>query len=137
MDITIGAHDYRIDKLNAFKQFHVARRLAPALWALGAGAMASLKHDNPENVDMIATVTSAAGPLIDVISTMSDIDSQYVLDNCLSVCFRKDATSGGYQRIFVEKGGILFDDIDMSVMMQLVLAAIRENLGNFLSALPS
>lgn len=136
MEIAINGINYKIEKLNAIKQFHVARRLAPAMWALGAAALTTLKGNKAGGDDnIVAALTQAAGPLVQVISSMSDADSQYVLDTCLSVCSRQE--TGGYQKVFVEGGGIMFKDIDLPIMLQLVLAAIRENLGNFLDALPA
>lgn len=132
MELSINGQTYRVDKLNAFAQFHVARRLAPALWALGSGAMSTLKQGG-EFSDAVAL--GAIGPLVEVIAKMSNADSEYVLAACLGVCSRQSGT--GWQKVYAEGGGLLFQDIDLPAMMQLTMAAIRENLGNFLDALPT
>lgn len=125
-ELDIGGHKYRIGKLNAFAQFHLARRLAPALWALGSGMLMQVKTD--------AFDVAAIGPLVEAISKMSNADSEHVLHACLGVCHRQSGT--GWQIMYTEGGGLMFQDIDLSVLMQLTTAAIRENLGNFLDALP-
>lgn len=131
-DIDIGGNSYQIGKLDAFKQFHLARRIAPVLFSLGGAVSAFLPQDGGESSDV--DVLKAIEPMVNVISKMSDADSQYVLNACLSVCSRKQGN--GYQRVFVDGSGLMFIDVDLSVMMQLVQAVIQDNLGNFMAALP-
>ena len=45
----IAGHDYAIGKIDAFAQFHVARRLAPAILAMGHSALALLKGDGSKD----------------------------------------------------------------------------------------
>lgn len=130
-ELDIGGHKYRIGKLNAFAQFHLARRLAPALWAMGSGMVANLKGVDA-SPDTFAL--GAMGPLVEVISKMSNEDSEHVLHACLGVCHRQSGT--GWQIMYTEGGGLMFQDIDLGALMQLTTAAIQENLGNFLDALP-
>lgn len=128
-EIDIGGNKYQIAKLNAFQQFHVARRIAPIMFSLGTAASTFLAKDKET-----AAVLKAIEPMVNVISQMSDADSQYVLNACLSVCSRQQGS--GYSRIFVDGSGLMFQDIDLPTMMQLAYAVIQDNLGNFIHALP-
>lgn len=135
MELTIGAGEYSTRKLNAFQQYHVARHIAPVVVALGQGTLAQLRG----NVGASQEGTEDAGLIaleapLKVLAAMSDADSEYVLKVCLSVVTRKQ--QGGWARIQADNGLMLFDDIDLMPMMRLVMAVIRENLGNFLDALP-
>jgi hypothetical protein len=135
MDITINGNAYRSVKLDAFKQFHVARRLAPVVFALGSAATNALKAPSVLQDDAAAmdAVISAAGPVADVFAAMSDADSQYILTTCLSTCSRQ--SNVGWQPIVNANGAFQFDDIDLPTMMQIAIAVIRENIGNFMPAL--
>jgi hypothetical protein len=70
----------------------------------------------------------------EILAKMPDDDVEYVLNTCLSVVYRDEGT--GFQRIQVQAGVMMFSDIDLSVMIKLVISVIKENLGNFFSALP-
>jgi hypothetical protein len=129
MELAIGGNEYRVGKLDAFKQFHVARRLAPALLALGtaaAGVFAAAR------TAAAGDDLAALGPFVGVISQMSDTDSQYILLVCLGVCHRRQGNA--WAPVVSASGGMLFDDIDLPTMIQVAVAVIRENIGNFFVA---
>lgn len=137
MDVPINGHNYRTGKLDAFKQFHIARRLAPALWALGKAAAllpgtGTADKKNLSDGDMLM----ALGPMADVIAKMSDADSEYVLNSCLDVC-QREQPGGGWARIRTPGAGLQFEDIDISALMKLTVTVIRENLGNFFPEPPA
>jgi hypothetical protein len=131
MKLTINGVEYVTGKLDAFKQFHITRRLTPVMLALAGAA------------DTVAALLTGQGipdvtslqPMTEVIAGMSDADAEYVLHACMAVCQR--SAGQGWQNVFAPGGGMLFDDIDMMVMLQLAIAVMRENLGNFFAALPA
>lgn len=132
-DLTIGDQTYRIGKLNAMQQWHVARRWMPVAMATGVGLMnASCAEDDTAAGDAMMTMLSG---MTDALAKMSDADSDYVVKSCLSVCQRKQGEQ--FAPVCAGGGGIMFEDIDVSVMMRLVLAVIKEHrLGDFMSVLP-
>lgn len=130
MELTVNGNQYSVGKLDAKRQFHVARRLAPVLLALG-GAAAGIQAMLSGKGD--AEALSAMAPMAAVLANMSDADSEYVIDAALSVVQRQSGQ--GWQRVQVAGGALLFDDIDAFVMTQLTVAALRHNLGNFTAAL--
>lgn len=131
MEIAIKEQNYRILKLDPFAQFHIARRLAPAMWALGSGVTEALKTGDTSAIGL-----DVVGSLVDVISRMTNDDSQFVLNTCLSAVHRQQGA--GWAKVFVADGiPLAFQDIDLPVMLQLVAAVVKENLGNFLDALPT
>lgn len=152
LEVTIGEHVYAVEKLNAFRQFHVARRLAPAVWALARSAGSVMKTAIPDGVALtfenvvkglkgledgalMGALIDAAGPMVDVFAHMSNEDSQFILDECLSVCSRKVEIGAGWQVVFVPGSGLMFHDLTMPEMMQLVVKTLQYNLGNFMPAL--
>lgn len=131
MQLTIGDNIYTAGKLDAIRQFHVARRLAPALIALGASAVDVLKRGGDLSD---AAAVAAIGPLVEVVAQMSDADSEYVLKTCLSVVSRR--SGDGWAPVQNAQGGLMFQDIDITVMLRLAFEVVRGNLGNFMPALP-
>lgn len=123
METQINGNTYRIGKLDARTQFHVARRLAPLLAGIGKTL------NQPKNKD---DLFSTFGPLADALSSMSDEDTDYVLDKCLSVVHR--AQGNQFAPVMTTNGRMMFDDIDLPSMMQLAVTVVRENIGGFFPA---
>ncbi|MBB3004360.1 hypothetical protein FHX57_006742 [Paraburkholderia tropica] len=116
--VEVGGQKYRIGRIDARKQFHVARRLAPLLAGMSSVA------------DKSAGFAAFLGPLTDALSGMSDDDVDYVLDVCLGVCQRMQPNGQGAP-VIARGGGLMFEDIDMGQMIQLAVKVIQENLGGF------
>lgn len=124
-EIKVGDHLYRIGRLDARKQFHVARRLAPVLAGLSGSA-------GKTSGGLVAQLM----PIADALSKMADEDVDYVLDTCLAVCQR--AQQGGqYAAVTVANGGLMFQDIDMAQMIKLTVAVIQGNMAGFFDAAPA
>ena len=119
----INGHTYAIGKMDARRQFHVARRLAPVMMGL-------MKASGQEKADFVTTV----GPLAEAVSGLSDEDCDYVLDSCLDVVSRLDEKAGG-KPIKIVRGGVLaYQDITMPEIIQLAVAVIQDNLSGFFPA---
>lgn len=132
-ELTIKDRRYQIGKVDGWAQFHVARKLAPLLVGLGAVGGALLKGEATKD-DFLEAAFDAIEPFTKALSEMSMQDSEYVVKTLLSkVQVAQDSTWAFIQN---PQGGMQFDFIDMPTMMQLTVAAIKENLGNFISALP-
>lgn len=123
MDITINDKNYRIGRLDARRQFHVVRRLAPII-----GGLTDLERckDDP---------LAALEPLADAIASMRDQDADYVLNTCLAAVERRQPT-GGWAKLMTTGGDLMFQDLDMAAMLRLVWAVLQENLQGFFDALP-
>lgn len=141
MEVTINGVEYKTGVLPAYPhQFHVARKLAPALFAMG-GVIKNLSEEpkidqsseleiKKANVDAML----AFGPVAEVIANMSDADAEYVLSKCLSVVLRKEGQQ--WAKITAPSGSMMYKDIDVSVMMKLAIQVVQENLGNFFQGSP-
>lgn len=130
-EVTIGQTAYRIGKLDAIKQFHLARRLAPIQLAMGMSAkdLAGLGKD----ADELSIMAAIMGPIADQVAKMSDDEVNYILRMCLGVVSRQ----GGEKWAKVMVGNdLMFDDIEMPHLMRLTIAVVQENLGGFFAGLP-
>jgi len=142
---TIGAHTYRIGKASAMDQFHVSRRLAPIQIALGI-SMSDMMRKAPPLVAQVEAAENGeppppppdfmlglAGPVVQIISKMTDEEVEYVIHKALAHIHRKVPGAGGnFQWAPMLNGkALMFQDLTMPEMIQLVQAFIRENLEGF------
>lgn len=132
-EIEIAGNVYQIGKLPAMTQFHVARRIAPVLMALGGAAVIAEKMEKGEG-DATNLLSDALGPLVEALSHMTDADANYVVGHSLSVCSIKQGNT--WAKLW-GASGLQFQDLELPVMMQLVGRCIIQNLGNFTKALPA
>lgn len=109
-EFAIGAHHYRAGRLNARQQFDVARRLGYVLTMLGAEKNAEFKP-TPENFARIILVTAGQVP---------QPDMDMALNICLGVVKRKIPGDLGWAAIATPAGAMMFDDIDMPAMLEMV-----------------
>lgn len=119
MEFPIGGNTYRAGKLDAFKQFHISRRLAPVLGGLAATAEGGQ-----------AGFAAFLVPITEAVAQMSDADCDYILQACLGVVQRQQGTA--WAPVFnAGNKALMFDDIDLGAMMQIAVKVIEENLGGF------
>lgn len=136
-EFEVNGVKYRCGRLNAFEQLHVFRKLAPVIGAAGslvdvlkpkAGGALDVRID-----DMM--------PLITAIAEMPETDLDTVIRKCLSVVERAQDTAvgTGWAKVWSASAErVMFDDIDNAMsMVQIAIAVIQDNLGNFSFALPS
>lgn len=118
MEIEIGDQKYAIRKMDAISQFHIARKLAPIIAAMG------------DTLQVEDDGLKAFVPLAEAIAGLPEDDVNAVIDRCLSVVSRSNGA--GWSPVW--NGAAkrpMFDDIDMVAMLQLVVAVIKDALGNF------
>lgn len=127
-ELTLANHSYRIGvrKLNAMEQFHVTRKLGPALVIAGVTFKALMEGVKVSIEDWVAI----AGPVMDVISRMSNEDVEYIIFTCLKAAER--LSGGNYAPVLAADGRqLMFADMDQGELLQLTLAVLRDNLENF------
>lgn len=125
MDFEVGGHKYRSMKLDAFRQFHIARKLAPVIGAIAPALQAAEKGDG----------WSALLPLAQVISTLPEEDCNFVLQACLAATQRQVGNVGWQPVWNVSAKALQFEDIGLVEMIHIAVQVIQENLGNFTGAL--
>lgn len=118
MEFEIAGQNYRVGKLDPFKQLHITRRLVPVLSGL-------VEIQDKTFADFIQ-------PIADSIAHMPDTDCDFILQTCLSVVQRQQGNAwvGVYAP---NTKALMFDDIDLTGMIQITVKVIQENLGSFFS----
>lgn len=132
MEIELNGQTYRIGKLNALDQFHVSRRIAPIIPTL---IPVFLKLANGEGLaGNIGTVGDALKPFAEGIAEMSDEASEFVLSTCLSVVHRQTGTT--WAPVWSKQAkAAMFDDLDLSVLLNLAIRVIKDSLEPFIRGL--
>lgn len=124
--LTIAGVQYQVGKLDARRQLHVARRVMPIM-----GSLVALMQTQGQ-----VTVQAALPAMAEQLAAMPDADVDYVVTTCLSVCQRKNELhGGGWGAVQASNGRLMFDDIGLGEMLQLVAAVIQENIGGFFGGL--
>jgi hypothetical protein len=126
-EIEIGGQQYRIGKMDAMRQFHVARRLAPVLASLGISAT------ELDGIDLF----SVLGPVSEVLAKMPNEDVEYVIGSCLSVVHRREGEKWAQVQSPLPQARLMYADIDMPVMVRLAVEVVKDNLGGFFADLPA
>jgi hypothetical protein len=133
--VKLSGINYKLGKLDAFKQFHVSRRLAPFYVALLESAKA-LRASLPADFDIETSkdeldfVALASSPIIEVIATMPDADVDYILKTCMAVV-SIEQSEGIYAPLMTSAGMLMFADLSMPTMIGLTIAVVRQDLASF------
>lgn len=141
-ELTVGDHDYRIGKLDARKQFHLARRLAPVFGRIAANAKASgiseTITEKKEDDSVKETLAAASkffdlivGPVADSLAKMTDEEADYILFTCMGVVDRKEGSDSWAKVKATGQDKLMYQDIELQDLVQLTVATIQENLGSF------
>lgn len=136
-DFTIGGAEYKLSKINALKQFQIVRRMAPLLGellpAIKDVAKSQKKIDAMTEGDKMDEFAKLAAPLMLGLGKLSDKDSEMVLFSLLSsVEIKQD--KGNWARL-ANESGLMFDTLELPVMLNAAGRAFMFNLGGFLDAL--
>jgi hypothetical protein len=127
-EVRLAGNTYRIGErpLSAMEQFHVTRRLGPALVVAGVTFKMILEGKNISMDDLV----NVAGPVMQVVSHMSDEDVEYVIMKCLRTVDRQ--SGGAWAPITTPDGKqFMFADMDQAVMVRLTIEVLQANLANF------
>lgn len=124
MEFELDGHTYRVGKMNAMGQFHLARRLMPLLAAAGAGAMDQVK------TDPFAAMASIA----ESVASLPDAEAEYIISAALGIVQRRAGEA--WAKVWSQSGGLMFEDISLSSMLQIVGRSLGETFGGFFAVLP-
>lgn len=115
---------FQSTRLNAFIQFHVLRRLGPLLAKVGPVFLAPNASINLDDLTMM-------GPALEALSSMSEEDCDYVIQQCLSVTKRYQ-DPGLWVNVWNSQAKLLqFADLDLASMMQITVHVLGESLASF------
>jgi len=129
--------------MDAMKQFHIVRRLAPLLSGVKDADIQGMMIDispaaeaSPDQVErQSAAMIDLLGRLTVAVSSMSDQESEYIIGGCLSFCQRRVPGGLGWTPVWnAQAKRPQFDDIELPQLMQIVGRVLGYNVGGFISA---
>jgi hypothetical protein len=133
-DFTINGMNFKLNKIDVFKQFHIARRLSPIMGEIMAIApkVKSLKEDMDEK-EKFDAIAQLAKPIMDGFSKLSDADANLVL---LGLCSAVEIQqTNNWARI--SNGEVLqFNMLELPVLLQVAARSFMYNVSGFFSIAP-
>jgi hypothetical protein len=140
-NFSFGNREFQLSKLDAFKQFHIVRRIAPIMSELmpamkSIGVLPTKPEDVAKLTDdkKLEAVAKFAAPVMNGLSKLSDQDSEFVLLNLLSSVAMKQ-TAGNWASVATPTM-LMMQDLELPQLMQLAGRAFMYNLSGFIAASP-
>lgn len=136
-DFTIGGREFKLGKIDAFKQFHIVRRIGPILSDLlpsmkGARGLKNIDALSEDaKLDQIAKFVT---PIMNGLSKLSDADAEMVLFGLLASVEVKQPT-GNWAKV-ATPSMLMMQDMELPILLQIAGQAFMFNLSGFFGALP-
>lgn len=132
----LGGIKFQLGKLDAFKQFHVVRRVGPLLSEIVTAAkdIGSVKIDGMTEEQKLDHFSKLAAPFMNGLSKLSDADSDYVLLRLLSVVEVNQEKFGTWAKVAVDDRIMI--ELELPVMLGCAGRALMYNLSGFFASLP-
>jgi hypothetical protein len=128
---SVSEHEYKAGKLDAKRQFHIVRRLAPLFGEMAANGVDLRKLDDSD--ESISGFLKALGLLPDDVF-------DYVVDHCLSVVKRRESDIWSPISVAAPNGKrlIQYQDIEYSLAIcgTIVYYVFQRNLRGFFKGVP-
>lgn len=136
-DFELNGRNFKLSKIDAFKQFHIVRRIGPILSEI-LPAMRGFKDvknfDSFTESEKLESITQLAAPFLVGISKLSDADAELVLYGLLSAV-ETQQPQGNWAKIVINSM-LMFQDMELPVLMQIAAKSFAFNLSGFFSGLP-
>lgn len=131
---TIDGIDYQVHSIDAVKQFHLSRKLAPImarpiiqLLPLVMRLLSEEELSEEEKKSIPLHLQAAVPDFAEAIAALSEDDANYIIFTCLDYCWRKQDTGWAKVR---KAGALMFADLSMLALIRLVVETIKANLGD-------
>ncbi len=137
-DFEINGKKFKLNKIDAFKQFHIVRRIAPILADLipAMKGMASAQKNlvSASEDEKFEVFAGLAAPLLNGLSKLSDTDANLVLHGLLA-SVEMSQEPAGWARI--SNGEMLmFQSLELPTLLQIAGRAFMFNMTGFFALMP-
>lgn len=133
MDAEIKGRKFKFGKIDAIKQFHVARRVTPILGD-ALPAMKKMKSlgdfDKLPEDEKFEKITQVITPFINGMSKLSDSDAELVLFSLLSCVEVYQDDFKTWSKVASDKM-IMMQDLDLPTLLQAAGRSFMHNLSDF------
>lgn len=136
-DFEAGGRKFKLNKINALIQFHIVRRIGPLLSEF-MPVMAQISRKDVKGMseqDKMVEFAKIASPILNGLSKLSDTDADYVLFRLLSAVEVHQEQFNVWSKVSSDTG-ILMQDLEFPILMQVASQSLIFNLKGFFSLLP-
>lgn len=136
-DFEIGSRKFKLSKIDAFKQFHIVRRIGPILSDLLPAMRDAGKFKNMDLLsedEKLEQIAKFAAPFMTGLSKLTDADADLVLFGLLSSVEMQQA-QGNWAKI-ASNSMLMMQDLELPILLQIAGRAFMFNLSGFFGALP-
>jgi hypothetical protein len=132
-DFEIEGRKYKLNKIDTFKQFHIARRLSPIMGEIMmvAPKVKEIKDDMSES-EKLNALAQLAKPVMEGFSKLSDEDANFVLLGLCGSVEVHQSESNSWARI-ARDNTLLFNTLELPTLLQLAGRAFMFNLSGFIN----
>ena len=117
--VTVEGIVYRINKLDAFAQLNIARKLAPV--SIMIERMMVEENKGKDSTFLILLM----------LGQLSDEESEKLMRKCIQAVAREEDHGKRYAPLCAPSGQLMYEDISMKALIDLTAHVITSNLGDF------
>jgi hypothetical protein len=130
----IRGQQFKVGKINAMKQYHIVRRIAPILGEMlpAMKDIAKKKIDNLTEEEQLDQAAKIAGPVMTGLSKLNDKDSEFVLFSLLAAVEINQGTN--WARLVVNDQ-LMFQDLELPILLQAAGRSFMYNMTGFFGVL--
>lgn len=136
-EFKLGTRQFKMSKIDAFKQFHIARRISPILAEM-LPAMQEMKNVSKlgelSEEAKLEQIAKFVAPIMMGLSKLSDADSEFVLYGLLASV--EVQQSGGNWAPIARGPMLMIQEFELPDLLQIAGRAFMFNLSGFFGALP-
>lgn len=134
---SVAGKNFKLNKMDAFRQFHVVRRIGPLLTEMipAFAKMAGVKTSGQSEAEKLEEFAALAGPVMAGLSKLSDQDADYVLFRLLSCVEVEQPQFHTWAKIATDSQ-IMMQDLELPILLQAAGRALMYNLSGFFALLP-
>lgn len=138
-DFEVAGRKFKLNKIDAFKQFHIVRRLGPVLGDIIAAAqdMGKLpkKLEDLSESEKLDQIAKLIHPVMNGISKLTDEDANKVLLGLCSAVEVQQMPLGNWARVATD-AGLMIQDLELPALMQIAGRAFAYNMSGFFATAP-
>ncbi len=136
---TAGGRNFKLGKIDAFRQFHIVRRIGPLLAEVAPTMIsmvaASKKMGNISEEQKLEEFAKIAQPIMLGLSRLSDADAEYVLFRLLGAVEVQQKEFNVWAKVATDTG-IMMQDLELPLLLQAAGKSLMYNLSGFFALLP-
>lgn len=133
----VSGRKFKLGKIDAFRQFHIVRRIGPLLaeFMPALAGMSKKKMDSLTEAEKLDEFAKMMQPVMMGLSKLSDADADYVLYRLLGAVEVHQDQFNTWAKIATDSG-LLMQDLELPVLLQVAGRSLMFNLSGFFALLP-